>query len=147
MCLGAWGHSEAFNPGLDACKQDIAQFCPGIQPGGGRLAECLRRHEGELSAACREGSAAARSKLKATHEACAGDVQKYCGEIQPGGGRVARCLQEKRKDLSPECRDRLGTPAGKGRKYTDPPSPKPTFPKQISIVTCRFRLDFVNRHH
>jgi Cysteine rich repeat len=33
-----------------ACADDVQQFCPGIQPGGGRIMQCLKAHETELSA-------------------------------------------------------------------------------------------------
>jgi uncharacterized protein (DUF2141 family) len=35
---------------------------------------------------------------------CAIDIPVHCGSAQPGGGRVVRCLQEKRAELTPECR-------------------------------------------
>jgi hypothetical protein len=111
-CLGVWGYSVAGNLGKSACKDDVIQFCKDVKPGGGRLSKCLKEHEGELSVACRESIAAAKAKLQGAHEACADDVQKFCAEVNPGGGRVLRCLRENQKELSPECRERLGS-AGK----------------------------------
>ena len=35
-----------------ACKADTDQFCAGIEPGGGRLAGCLKEHKSELSSGC-----------------------------------------------------------------------------------------------
>jgi hypothetical protein len=40
------------------------------------------------------------------------DVQKFCMEVKPGGGRVMKCLKQNKKGLSPECREKLGA-AGK----------------------------------
>lgn len=37
-----------------ACRADAGKFCQGIQPGGGRLQACLKAHEAELSASCRD---------------------------------------------------------------------------------------------
>jgi hypothetical protein len=36
--------------------------------------------------------------------ACFRDAQRFCRNVTPGGGRVARCLSEFRSGLSPACR-------------------------------------------
>jgi len=41
-------HAQA----LAYCKADAARLCAGIQPGGGRLAQCLKAHENEVSIGC-----------------------------------------------------------------------------------------------
>jgi len=33
---------------------------------------------------------------------CAGDVSKFCGDVKPGEGRIAKCLKENKDKLSPE---------------------------------------------
>lgn len=35
-----------------ACRQDAETLCKGIQPGGGRIVNCLLDHQKELSDAC-----------------------------------------------------------------------------------------------
>ena len=37
-----------------ACQSDIQQFCTGVNPSGGRVAQCLKQHESELSSTCKE---------------------------------------------------------------------------------------------
>lgn len=37
----------------EACKPDVEKFCSGVAPGGGRIMECLKQHESELSDACK----------------------------------------------------------------------------------------------
>lgn len=44
-----------------ACQADTKKHCDGIQPGGGRLLQCLRGKQAELSQPCQ----AALSKLPA----------------------------------------------------------------------------------
>ena len=36
------------------CKADFKKFCSGVQPGGGRILDCLNAHKGELTTACQE---------------------------------------------------------------------------------------------
>jgi hypothetical protein len=111
VCFGFWGAAAAA-PGHGACKEDSAKFCKDVKPGGGRLSQCLKTHESELAPACRESMAAARAKVRDAHEACADDVQKFCEQVKPGGGRVIQCLKQNEKGLSPECRAKMGA-AGK----------------------------------
>jgi hypothetical protein len=35
------------------CKADAEKLCAGIQPGGGRIAACLREHKDQVSDACK----------------------------------------------------------------------------------------------
>ncbi len=37
----------------EACKPDVEKFCAGVAAGGGRIMECLKQHESELSDACK----------------------------------------------------------------------------------------------
>ena len=37
---------------LKACKADISKYCQDIKPGRGRIINCLRQHESELSVNC-----------------------------------------------------------------------------------------------
>lgn len=48
-----------------ACKADFATYCPGVQPGNGRIAACLKEHEAQLSPACKDALAKARERRQA----------------------------------------------------------------------------------
>lgn len=37
-----------------ACMADKERYCPNVQPGEGRIINCLKAHQSELSPACRE---------------------------------------------------------------------------------------------
>jgi hypothetical protein len=37
---------------------------------------------------------------------CRQDIEKFCSDVSPGGGRVAACLHKHYAELSPECKAR-----------------------------------------
>lgn len=44
----------------DACHDDFTRLCDGVQPGGGRVAACLREHAPDLSPTCHQALTDAR---------------------------------------------------------------------------------------
>jgi hypothetical protein len=50
-----------------------------------------------------------REELFVLRSACGGDVRSICGGVQPGGGRIIRCLATNAGLLSPACRDVLSS--------------------------------------
>lgn len=105
--INQWTGTDAFAQDRGPCADDAAKFCKDVQPGGGRIAKCLKQHEGELSPACRERMAEMKKKLHEFHQACEDDVMKLCKDVQPGGGRILRCLKEHKNELSPECKAKM----------------------------------------
>jgi hypothetical protein len=45
----------------EACRTDLQKFCQNVQPGGGRIRECMASHKDDLSQGCRDALASARS--------------------------------------------------------------------------------------
>lgn len=45
-----------------ACRADVEKFCPGVEPGGGRIAACLKQNAAQISAACKDAIAKQREK-------------------------------------------------------------------------------------
>ncbi len=43
----------------------------------------------------------------AAQDPCADDIAKYCKDVKPGEGRLARCIKENEKQLSPACRSSI----------------------------------------
>ena len=39
--------------GQGACKNDLQTLCAGVQPGGGRIRDCMKEHRAQLSASCK----------------------------------------------------------------------------------------------
>jgi hypothetical protein len=95
-----------------SCAADVAKYCKGVEPGGGRVTACLKEHEAELSAECRDEQKAMQWRTRRAPADCADDVVQFCADVRPVDRRIIRCLLQNDKVLSSECRDRLNA----GRK-------------------------------
>ena len=77
-----------------ACLGDAKSLCAGIQPGGGKIRDCLKSHVKDLSDDCQA----------VVLKACADDVKKYCADTKPGEGRVEACMKAHVADVSDACK-------------------------------------------
>jgi hypothetical protein len=92
--------AEAREPvASQACRADVEKWCPGVPPGGGRLATCLRENQSRLADPC----AAQLGKV----EACATAVRKQCPGAE-GEAALKACAREHRLALAPACRGVAG---------------------------------------
>jgi hypothetical protein len=57
----AAGAAQAQPRRLAACQNDIQTLCAGVQPGGGRIAQCLKGHPDQVSQGCKTAIAEARA--------------------------------------------------------------------------------------
>ena len=46
-----------------ACNGDMTKFCTSTKPGGGRILQCLKQHEAELTPQCKEKLAQPKGRL------------------------------------------------------------------------------------
>lgn len=58
----AAGGRDNLNRLRAACGEDAKRHCKGTMPGGGRIIKCLREHDSELTAECRQAMTAHPSK-------------------------------------------------------------------------------------
>jgi len=106
FCISLWFGVDAYAQRGGACAEDTVKFCNDVKPGGGRIAKCLNDHENELSGTCKDEIAQVQKRFKETAEACHDDVLKFCNDVEPGGGRIAKCLRDHQSELSQECQEK-----------------------------------------
>ena len=107
-CLFLWMGINIYAEDRTPCADDVSKFCKGIEPGGGRIANCLKEHEKDLSLDCKKRTEETIVRAKEAHKACADDIDEFCKDAQPGKGNIARCLREHKSELSPECKEGVG---------------------------------------
>jgi hypothetical protein len=116
-----------------ACGEDVQRFCAGVQPGRGRLVQCLSSHTTELSAACGNMIAAAGRGGAKLRAACDQDVPRFCVGVQPGGGRLVQCLSSHTLELSAACGNMIA--AIQARRGTSNPSAQSPATQPVAPVT------------
>jgi hypothetical protein len=85
------------------CKADLQRLCPDIDPAGTGAQACLKENISDLSTGCKENIQKLMSALQSFGEACGQDVQTLCSEVNPGGGRILKCLKENKASVSAGC--------------------------------------------
>jgi len=118
--LGSLAIGAAFLPGVARgaapCVPDIEKFCAHVPTGSGRIQACLKEHEKELSPECAARYQSLEKEMGRLAASCRYDISRFCWDVSPGRGRVARCLDRHRSDLSPVCNDQLRKASAPGRE-------------------------------
>jgi Cysteine rich repeat len=102
LASGAYAQEKA-PKGRGPCAEDAKKFCGDVEPGGGRIAKCMKSHEADLSPACQDQIKAAKQRVEQVREECKGDAEKFCKDVKPGGGRMLECLKSHQAELAPGC--------------------------------------------
>lgn len=89
------------------CNEDIAKYCGDVQPGEVRIARCISENKDNLSVECREAITQVRQDAEAIFVSCHEDQNKFCADVEPGQGRIMRCMREHREQLSDQCRSEV----------------------------------------
>jgi hypothetical protein len=103
-----WTASNSYADIDQPCTYDIEQFCNDVPPVHGGIPKCLKKHEKELSPACKKRITKVAENMKKAHKVCADYIDIYCGTAHPGGRGIVNCLEEHSDQLSPACSQELG---------------------------------------
>ena len=85
----------------DPCAAELAKFCDRAKGESARL-ECLRQVR-ETSPACQAQLAELAEIRKELGAECEADARQLCAGVQPGQGRILRCLNDKLSFVSQSC--------------------------------------------
>jgi hypothetical protein len=107
LCVGAWSVTSVYAEHRRACAEDIEKYCKDVKPCEGRLINCLKEHESKLSDECKGKIEGVKKRLEDMQQACSGDMKKFCGDVQPGKGRIEKCLSGHSSELSAVCRGKI----------------------------------------
>lgn len=57
------GNLLAAEPSFQYCKADVQRLCKGMKPGDGKIMNCLKSHENDLTVGCAKELKALKAKM------------------------------------------------------------------------------------
>jgi hypothetical protein len=110
VALLLFGSTAVAQGAAKSCAADIKTHCASQEPGGGRIAGCIKQHLGELSTPCQDLLAATAAAAKM----CRDEVKQRCADAS---GRAAKlfCIKSALTSLSDDCKSAISKVAA-GRK-------------------------------
>ena len=100
-----------------ACLPDMDKFCSTVNIGEGRMLACLYAHEDQITEDCDTAMSDTADvldsfmfNLTTALGQCAEDIDKVCGGVEFGNGRMLSCLKQNSSKVSADCQkaaDRL----------------------------------------
>ena len=96
---------------VDACENDIENYCSQVTPGNGRLLHCMAAHEDKISGQCVYAFYQTASLLEQLSVAiaylaqeCETEIETLCSDVEIGEGRLLACLDENEEDVGQSCK-------------------------------------------
>ncbi len=101
---------DASNPEADemsggnmSCRDQAAKACPGMHPGDGQWAKCMKEHHDEFSKDCQAKLARGKEKMREGLQDCRAAVEKVCPDMKPGTPDFRACAKSHEDELPPKC--------------------------------------------
>jgi hypothetical protein len=97
------------------CTEEIRTFCADVQPGGGRILQCLKANESKLSPACIGRVNDLQGTVSGPLGACRDDWTALCYHPRAATSRqeMIQCLQAHQAKVSAGCQKALQDVSGK----------------------------------
>ena len=99
---------------IDGCKKELDTYCKDVTPGQGRVLACLYARSDKLSGKCEYALYDAAAQLERAVAAlsyvvneCADDLDRHCGNVAAGEGRLLECIEKNDKKVSSRCKEAL----------------------------------------
>ena len=96
------GSSAVAQGAARACVADVKKICAGVEPGEGRIADCIKKHVGDVSAPCQELLASTAAAAKT----CTDDVKQRCADARRRTAKI-KCLTSTLTNLSDGCKSAI----------------------------------------
>jgi len=94
------------------CMAELERLCPDTA-GGANRRTCFQAKESHLSGACQSQLQAMAVRIKqgvtSFKSACEPDIRQFCADVNPGGGRILQCLEDRYQEVSDPCYQTLRT--------------------------------------
>jgi hypothetical protein len=90
----------------DPCGAETQALC-NKAVGVNALLGCLRNNQEKLSPACQVSVTEYAAIAREYGDGCQEDAKKLCADVEPGQGRLARCLVDHMSFLSQSCQDAI----------------------------------------
>ena len=104
---------------VDACENDLTQYCSTVTPGNGRLLHCVAAHEDKLSGQCQYALYQAASLLEQLSvainyvaQSCQTEITTMCSDVKAGEGRMLECLAENEAEVGDTCKKAIADTVG-----------------------------------
>ncbi len=96
---------------VDACENDIQNYCSQVTPGNGRLLHCMAAHEDKISGQCEYALYQAATLLEQLSMAiayvareCKTEIETHCSDVVVGEGRILACLDNHEEEVGEGCK-------------------------------------------
>ena len=104
---------------VNACENDIENYCSQVTPGNGRMLHCMAAHEDKISGQCEYAFYQAATLLEQLSVAinyvaqeCKTEIQTLCSDIVVGEGRILACLDEHPEEVGEACKKAVADTVG-----------------------------------
>jgi hypothetical protein len=115
----AWAEESLLEHVVNACENDLENYCSQVTPGQGRILHCVAAHEDKISGQCGYALYQAASLLEQLATAiayvgseCQADIEKHCSAVAAGEGRIQMCLDENADEVSAACKKAVADVTG-----------------------------------